>query len=200
MSERRPVRSDGERSRAQILEVATRLATVEGIYGVSLSRVARDAGMSKSGVFGLYGSKEELQLAIVRAARRVFVRKVVMPALDLPQGVVQLRALVGNYLTYVQDRTWPGGCFFASIASEVSGRPGPIRDLVVENQTAWGALFQHNARVALDQEQLSTTLEPDQLAASLTSMLTGADIAFLLQEDAAVLDRVRGALEAQLAS
>src|ERR671931_1489826 len=106
---RRP-RSDGERSRKAILREAGRLATVEGISGLSISRLAQAVGMSKSGLFAHFGSKEELQVATIEAARAVFAEEVIEPALDAPSGLERLRRLAENFLRYVQGGLYPGGC------------------------------------------------------------------------------------------
>src|SRR5918911_1046282 len=116
-SRRRPVRrrSDGEHSRSAILDQAARLATVEGISGLSIARLAEAVGMSKSGLFAHFGSKQELQLATVETASLVFNAQVVEPAMAATSGIERLRRLVSGFLSYVQAETYPGGCFFASV-------------------------------------------------------------------------------------
>src|SRR5690349_5887738 len=113
-------RSDGERSRTAILDKAARLATVEGIGGLSLSRLADEVGMSKSGLFAHFGSKEELQLATIETADEIFKEKVLDPAESASSGIERLRLLVNGYLDYVEAKTFPGGCFFATVMVEVS--------------------------------------------------------------------------------
>lgn len=194
----RRVRSDGERSRSAILGVAADLATVEGLGGLSLARLATVTGMSKSGVFGLFGSKEELQLAVVARAREVFIDEVVAPALEAAPGRERLLALCLGYLDHVQRRVFAGGCFFASVASEVSTQPGPIRDRVATELASWTTLLADNARHAVDLGELSADLAPRQLAYELSTMLTGADIAYLLRDDPGVLAAVRAAIETKL--
>src|SRR5690606_23488444 len=118
-------RSDGERTRRTILETASRLATVEGLEGLSLGRLAQETGMSKSGLFAHFGSKEELQLATVDWAEEVFHAEVVDPALARPPGLERLWTLCDRFLRHVEDAVFPGGCFFASAAAELDTRPGP---------------------------------------------------------------------------
>src|SRR5215471_10242945 len=108
----RRTRSDGERSRAAILDEAAKLATVEGIGGLSLGRLADEVGMSKSGLFAHFGSKEELQLATIGAASAIFDELVIEPAADRPAGVPRLRAYIDGFLTHVEEGVFPGGCFF----------------------------------------------------------------------------------------
>ena len=120
----RRARAPGERSRGRILEQAARLATVEGLDGLSIGRLAEATAMPKSSVYVLFGSKEELQLATIEAARASFIREVVSPALrgDRP-GRDRLAALCEGFLSYVQRRVFPGGCFFVATAAELGGRP-----------------------------------------------------------------------------
>ena len=192
------VRSDGERSRRAIVEAASRLATVEGLEGLSIARVAEASGMSKSGVFGLFGSKRELQLAAIDEARRVFVREVVEPALSHPEGLDRLEALCGGFLDYVGGRVFPGGCFFASVAAEVGARPGPLRDRIRIEQRRWVGLLADNVSEARVQGHLDPDTDSGQLALELGALLTGADVAFLLHEDPAIIDAVRLAIGRRL--
>lgn len=194
----RRTRSDGERSRSAILDAAADLATVEGLDGLSLSRLATVTGMSKSGVFGLFGSKEGLQLAVIERAREVFVREVVAPGMNSEAGRARLLALCLGYLDHVQRRVFTGGCFFASVASEVSGQAGAVRDRVASEQRAWTDLLAENARYAVGAGELAADADPEQLVGELATMLTGADIMFLLQRNPQVLDAVRSAIADRL--
>src|SRR5205809_1967362 len=111
-------RSDGERSRSAILREAGQLATVEGIGGLSIGRLAEAVGMSKSGLFAHFGSKEELQLATIEAATALYDEQVVDPALAAPTGIERLNGLVENFMQHVEAGVYPGGCFFASVIPE----------------------------------------------------------------------------------
>ena len=198
MSSSKRIRIDGEKSRERVLESAIRLAAIEGLERLSLSRLAKAAGLSKSGLFGLFGSKEALQFAIIDKAREVFTHEVVMPALAAPEGAPRLRALCEGYLDHIALREWPSGCFFASVAAEVGGRPGPIRDRVAMDQKQWASLLRHSATRAVELGQLRSEESPEQLAFELGAMLTGADIVYLLHRDPEILERVRSALQARL--
>lgn len=198
MSPTKRIRIDGEKSRERVLEVAIRLAAIEGLERLSLSRLAKAAGLSKSGVFGLFGSKEELQFSIIDKARDVFTNEVVMPAFTAAEGAPRLRALCEGYLDHITLREWPSGCFFASVASEVGGRPGPIRDRVAKDQKQWASLLRQSATRAAELGQLRLDDSPDQLAFELGAILTGADIVYLLHRDPKTLERVRVALQARL--
>lgn len=192
------MRSDGERSRERILETAASLAAVDGLYRLSLARLARATGMSKSGVFGLFGSKEELQLAIIDRARSEFMNEVVEPSLIARAGVERLGALCERFLDYVERREWPSGCFFASVAAEVGGRTGAIRDRIADDQKQWVWLLTENARHALANRELEFDGEPELLALELSTMLTGADIAYLLHGDLGILNLIRMSIRSRL--
>src|SRR5215471_18759113 len=130
-------RSDGERSRSAILNEAAKLATVEGLSGLSIARLADAVGMSKSGLFAHFGSKEELQLATIERASEIFAADVVDPTLTEPTGIGRLRALAERFLDHVERQVFPGGCFFASVAAEMDTHPGPVRDKAVEVTLDW---------------------------------------------------------------
>ena len=107
---RRRTRSDGERSHRAILEAAGRLATTDGLDGISIARVASEIGMSKSGLFSHFASKEDLQMATIDAAEAIYAAEVIEPALEQPQGMPQLRALCERYVSYVERGVFPGRC------------------------------------------------------------------------------------------
>src|SRR3954463_3336327 len=130
-------RSDGGRRRGAILAEAARLATVEGIGGLSLSRLADSVGMSKSGLFAHFGSKEELQLATIERPDEIFHGQVLEPAESATDGLDRLRRLLDGYLRYVQAGTFPGGCFFATVLVEVSMQPGAVRDRLLVFLQDW---------------------------------------------------------------
>src|SRR4051812_39753345 len=130
-------RTDGERSRKAILQEAARLATLEGIDGLSIGRLAQAVGMSKSGLFAHFGSKEELQLATIDAATTTFQQHVLTPASTASTGLERLRLLAEGYLRYIEGDVFPGGCFFASVLSEMDTHPGTVRDRLVAFLTDW---------------------------------------------------------------
>ena len=125
-------RSDGERSRDAILREAAQLATVEGIDGLSIGRLADAVGMSKSGLFAHFGSKEELQLATIETASALFTEQVIRPPCSPPPASSGSGSLRRRFLQHVEGNVFPGGCFFASVAAEMDTHPGPVRDLAVQ--------------------------------------------------------------------
>src|SRR4051794_25238460 len=138
-------RADGERSRAAILREAARLATVEGLGGLSLARLAEAVGMSKSGLFAHFGSKEQLQLATVDAASAIFEELVLGPAEEVAPGVARLRAYVDGFLRHVEEGVFPGGCFFVSAMGELDTHPGPVRDAAMAFSQRWMRLLAEQA-------------------------------------------------------
>lgn len=192
----RPRRSDGERTHAAILHVATRLASVEGVEGLTLGRVAEELGISKSGVYAHFGSKEQLQLETVAAAREIFEQEVVRPALDAPAGLRRLRGLCDAYLSYVERAVFPGGCFFASLLAEMDARSGPVHDLVVAGERSWQEQLVELARDARRQRQLADDVDVAQLAFELQACLELSNYHFVLFGDRRVVDRGRKAVAA----
>lgn len=196
---RRRTRASGERSRARILEQAARLATVEGLEGLSIGRLAETTGMPKSSVYVLFGSKEELQLATVDAARASFVAEVAGPALAAgEEGLERLRALCDAYLSYVERRVFPGGCFFVAASAELGARPGRVHDRVAAYQQEWRDLLEREARAARDRGELPAGADPDQLAFELGVILAGANIVTVLHGDDAAIRRARTAVRDRL--
>ena len=188
-------RSDGERSRNAILQEAAKLATVEGIGGLSIGRLAEAVGMSKSGLFAHFGSKEELQLATVETATVLFNEQVVEPASHAPTGLEHLRQLVDHYLKHIESGIYPGGCFFASVATEMDTQVGPVRDRVVEIMDGWIALLASAARDAQAEGAIDTSEDADQIGYEVEAYLLLTNLQFAINHDPVALDRARRALE-----
>src|SRR6201995_242493 len=196
-AQRRP-RADGERTRGAILHAAVSLATVDGLEGLSIGNLAASIGMSKSGLYAHFGSKQELQLATVEAAGRNFAEEVVQPALAAPAGLAQLTALCDAFFDHLRRRTFPGGCFFASAALEMGTRPGPVKEQIVAFQKDLVALIKGFAVTAMEQGELAATERPDQLAFELNGIILAADASFVLHDDPAVLDLARQVVHQRL--
>ncbi len=195
----RKQRSDGERSRNAILHEAAQLATVEGIGGLSIGRLADAVGMSKSGLFAHFGSKEELQLATIEAAGAIFTERVIDPALAEPTGLERLGALAEGFLKHVEDQVFPGGCFFASVAAEMDTHPGPVRDRAIEVTAEWfgqleAAIVQAQAEGTIDSAE-----DPGQLAFDLDAYLLLANAQFVVSQEPTPINRARRSLARRLA-
>src|SRR5262249_51302303 len=116
---RGPRRSKGQASRATILLAAARLATTKGLIGLSIGDLAAEVGMSKSGLYAHFKSKEELELATIATAAAIFDSEVLQPATQAPAGIARLKSLVNSFLSHLERRVFPGGCFFAAVAAEL---------------------------------------------------------------------------------
>jgi AcrR family transcriptional regulator len=195
----RRTRAPGDRSRARVLEHAAALATLEGLDGVSIARLAAATGMPKSSVYVLFGSKEELQLATIDAARASFIRHVVTPALTTAAaGRQRLQRLCDGYLDYVEQRIFPGGCFFVTAAAEMGGRHGPVRDRVALYQNQWRQLLSDTTRDAHAAHELAPGTDPGQLSFELGAILAGSNIAAVLHDDNTIIDCARQAIRVRL--
>jgi AcrR family transcriptional regulator len=196
-AQRRP-RADGERTRGAILRAAASLATTEGLDGLSIGHLADAIGMSKSGLYAHFGSKQELQLATVEEAERILQAEVIAPALAARPGLAQLAAACEAYFSYVERRVFPGGCFFAATALEMGTRPGPVKERVAAIQSGFTALLRSFAATALEQHELPVGEDPDRLAFELHAILLGADTKFVLNDDPAALDMARQVVRQRL--
>jgi AcrR family transcriptional regulator len=191
-------RADGERTRSAILRTAASLATVDGLEGLSIGNLAVATGITKSGLYAHFGSKQELQLATVEEAERILAAEVIEPALAAGPGLAQLAAVCEAFLSYVERRVFPGGCFFAATALEMGTRPGPVKERLAAIQSGFTALLRSFAATAIEQHELPAREDPDRLAFELHSILLGADTKFVLHEDAAILDLARQVIHQRL--
>jgi AcrR family transcriptional regulator len=196
----RRVRSDGERSRAAILHEAARLATVDGLDGLSLAHLANAVGMSKSGLFAHFRSKQELQLATVEAASAIFDEQVIEPAAAARPGVARLRAYVERFLGHVEDGVFPGGCFFVSAVSELDAHPGPVRDGAMAFSQRWLGLLAEEVATAQAAGELDPGADPTQIAFELNAYMVLGNMQFVATAHPAALDRVRRAVDNRLAA
>jgi AcrR family transcriptional regulator len=196
---RRP-NSHGAETRSTIVRAAADLASVEGLDGLSIGRLAGELAMSKSGLFAHFGSKEDLQLAAIEEARQRYVRQVITPALAAGSGVTRLHALCEAFLSYIERGVFPGGCFFASAMAEFDAKaPGPVRDRIAECQQQWMNTLEGAARDARARGELPAGSDPRQLAFELEGALLTANWYYHLYADAGYLSRARRAVQARLA-
>jgi AcrR family transcriptional regulator len=165
--------SKGEETRQAILGKAFELATVVGVSGLTIGRLAEESGLSKSGLFAHFGSKEALEVAVVEEASRQYIAEVMVPALAVPRGEPRLRAMFENWLKW-GDR--PGGCFFVGVSAELDDRPGPARDALVRAQKDWVDELAKAARIAVSESHFHDDLDADQFAFELYSIMLGAHL------------------------
>lgn len=193
-AEQVPRRSDGEQTHAAILDTAMRLASVEGLAGLTIGRLARELDISKSGVFAHFRSKERLQLETIDAAQEVFAREVLAPALAEPEGLGQLEGLCEAYLSYVERGVFPGGCFFAHLLAEFDARSGAIHDRVVDGQNGFVGMLEGLIEAARERGELAADTDAAQLAFDLYAALELANFLSTLHRDPAVIGRARHAV------
>jgi AcrR family transcriptional regulator len=197
MTDRRRLR--GMRTRQAILEHAARVGSAEGLEAVSLQRLAGDLGISKSGLFAHFGSKEELHLATIEAAARIFTEEVIRPALAEPRGVERVTALCNSWLSYLERGVFPGGCFFWAVAEEFdSRRPGPVRDSVLRKKAYWSYSLERAVREAQEAGAIDPAVDAVQLAWELDSLLGGANSGFKGGDGARAIERARTAVKDRL--
>lgn len=192
-------RARGDESRRVVLAEAIDIASIEGLDGLSIGRLAEAAGQSKSGVATLFGSKESLQLATVAAARARFTSTVIEPArAATPRGLSRVVALVSTWLDYSRGRVFTGGCFFAAASVEFDSKPGPVRDAVTDALDTWESYLAISLGYA--KPEVPGLGDPAQLAFEITALLDAANTRSLLRDTdepyaraaAAVRDRLRG--------
>ncbi|KAB1985799.1 TetR/AcrR family transcriptional regulator [Streptomyces triticiradicis] len=181
----------GNRTRQSVLDRTVDIASVEGLEALSAGRLATELGLSKSGVFALFGSKQELQLATVREAGRIFAERVIRPAEQVPAGVGRVRRLCELWLEYSRGRVFPGGCFFYGVIAEFDARSGPVHDAVVSAHRAWTGLMER----AIDEARTGGELRPDtdvpQLAFELVALMEAANSVSVLHDEETAYDRAR---------
>ena len=190
----------GERTKTSILEHAVDLASLEGLEGLTIGRLADELKMSKSGLFAHFVSKEDLQIATLETAARRFIDEIFTPALREPRGYPRLLAICRSWLSYLRRGVFPGGCFFAAASFEFDGRPGAVRDTVRRLMDDWIGSLEKAIRMAIEEGHLDSSVDPAQLAFELNSLFFGANFSFYLRSDARALDRAERAIEQRLES
>jgi AcrR family transcriptional regulator len=190
----------GQRTRNTILETAAALATEEGLDPLSIGRLAEATGMSKSGLFAHFGSKEELQLATVDHAAALFVDEVIDPARGAPKGLARVWALCDHMIDYAERQVFPGGCFFAATSFEFNNRPGPVRDRIQEMIRSWLSYLEHAVEQAQEAGELDTTLSAREIAFQLDAFAQAANAQYQLFRDPEVFGDARRAIQTRLES
>jgi AcrR family transcriptional regulator len=186
----------GARTRQAVVRRAVDVASLDGLDGLSLGRLATDLGLSKSGIQTLFGSKERLQLAAVEMAREMFRETVVRPTSGIPRGARRLRALVEHWIAYAETPLFAGGCFRVANLATFDSRPGRIRDALLRDQQEWLGLIAGELRAAVDAGEIAD-VDVDLVAFQVDAVLCAANTALRLGDSAAV-DKVRRVVEALL--
>ncbi len=190
----RKEREDGRATRERILATAAQLATTEGLEGLSIGRLAEATGLSKSGVYAHFRSKEDLQLATVETANAIYGVEVIAAAEGDAPALARLQALCEAQLSYTERRVFAGGCFFVSSMPEFRARPGPVRQRLSAILEAWLGFLAGLIQEAVSEGALPKDTDAAQLAFELTAVLEYADLLYVMEDDRGALARARAAI------
>lgn len=190
----------GAETRERIVDRAFRLATREGLEGLSLGALAADLGMSKSGLFAHFGSKEDLQVAVLEAAAKRFEDVVVRPALKAPRGITRLERLFDHWLAWLRDPSVPGGCLFIAAGAELDDREGRPRDQLVGAMKSLLATIARMARKAIEQGDFDGKVDADAFALHLYSIVVGCQYAQRLLRDPKAEQHARRAFASMMSA
>lgn len=182
----------GDETRQAILAKAFELANLVGVSGLSIGRLAEATGLSKSGLFAHFGSKEALEVAVVEEASRLFWQEVMVPALANPRGEPRVRAMFDGWLVWGER---PGGCFFVGASAELDDRPGPARDAMVRSLKDWVDALSTAARIAVTEGHFRTDLDPEQFAFEIYAIMIGAHTFSKFLRDPQAPERTRKSFE-----
>jgi AcrR family transcriptional regulator len=191
-------RSDGDRTHQAILTAATALATTEGLDRLSIGDLAIYLGISKSGLYAHFGSKEALQLATIDMARTIFAAEVVARADGAPSGIASLLALTDGFLAHLDRRIFPGGCFFSAASAEMQNRPGAVKAAIDDFYVYWSGRLRAEVDAAIAAGELPADEDAALLVYEIESHLLHAHASFPASGDTAVLDRSRRAIARRL--
>ncbi|MGO4683531.1 TetR/AcrR family transcriptional regulator [Hyphomicrobium sp. 2TAF46] len=172
----------GDRARAQILARAVTISSTEGLEGLSIGRVAAEAGVGKGNIQVLFGDKEALQLATLDSAAELYRTNVIVPAMEQPTPLKRLLALVDGWFCFVEQRTLPGGCFVNAVSNEYRARPGRIRDRINAHRAATRERFRNLIREAVEVGELRPEVDVDQLVFELVACQAAANVAALMND------------------
>ncbi|HVR98755.1 MAG TPA: TetR/AcrR family transcriptional regulator [Thermoanaerobaculia bacterium] len=190
----------GAETRDRILDGALRVASRDGLEGLTIGTLSSELGLSKSGLFAHFGSKDELQIQVLQAAVERFNETVVRPALSAPRGEPRLRAFFENWLAWANDPTMPGGCMFVAAAVELDDRPGPQRDFMAQAYSDRYAFIAKAVRMAIEAGHFRSDLDPEQIAFEIDSIALGYHFAHRLLRDPKAGKHARNAFERLLAT
>jgi AcrR family transcriptional regulator len=191
----------GPHTRARIIDDAIKLASLEGFAGLTVGRLAERVGMSKSGLFAHFKSKEEIDVAVLAETIARFRESVFLKALQAPRGEPRIRALLERWFDWSNDTAGqPGGCLITQATVELDDRPGRARDLLVESQQQWLDALARAARVAVDEGHFRSDLDTELFAFQLEGVLLVTHQAQRLLRTPDAERRFRRAIEQLLAS
>ena len=190
----------GEDTRRNILKLAVDVASRRGLDALSIGELAKELGMSKSGLFAHFGSKEDLQIATIDAATHMFGNAIIKPAYESPVGLTRLAALLEGYIRYLEESVFSGGCFFSAAAAEFDDQPGRVRDRIAEIMRVWADKLEQEARLAMEAGQLKPSVDPRQLIFELEALTHHANFGRRLMADKQAFSRARNAIYERLSN
>ncbi|NNE66119.1 MAG: TetR/AcrR family transcriptional regulator [Pyrinomonadaceae bacterium] len=185
----------GIETRNGILDSSVNLASAEGLEGLTIGRLAKILGMSKSGLFSHFGSKEDLQVATVRRARDVFIKAIVTPANDAQRGLVRLEILLENWIRYVETSVFEGGCFFFAVSAEMDDRPGRVRDLIAHLTMSWVTVIEDEIKKAIELGQLRQDSDFERMAYQFHGFVQEANWFFRLHNSVKAFGFARSSIK-----
>lgn len=181
-------------SRAETLGAAVELASVIGLEGLSIGRLAEQLEMSKSGLVGRFGSKQQLQLAALELAADIFRHAVYEPAATRPPGLRRLNAICDAWIDYLANPPLPGGCFLTTASVEFDARPGPVKEAVQKVMSRWMRALEREATTAIENGELAPFSDPKDVAFTINALAVGANCHYQLHRDPRALKRARRAM------
>lgn len=192
-------RAKGMRSRAAVLERSVQLASREGLEGLTIGELAADLDVHKSSVFALFGSKLQLQLATLAAARAILIDQVVVPGLASQEGLARLQTIGEAWFDYLGSDVFAGGCFLCAASTEMDGRPGAVRDAVAGVMREWIAVLSANVEAAMTAGELPADIDPAAMAFRLNALGMAANWQRQLLDDCTGIEHARASWRAELA-
>lgn len=184
-------RERGDRTRRSILEAAARLASVEGLEGLSIGRLAEHLELSKSGLYAHFRSKEGLQLATIAMASEIYERDLIVPTMESEPGRDRIIRFCDLFLDYVREGPFPGGCFFIASMMDPARQRSRVKEALAHVQAQLLEFFEGSVRDAQELGQLPAGINPRQMAFAIDGVLAGADVNFLLFDDPVYLEYAR---------
>lgn len=181
----------GAKTRQKILESSVDIASAEGLKDLTIGKLAQDLGLSKSGLFAHFGSKEDLQIATVQTAAEVFIAEIVVPTEGAENGLVKLFAMLDAWIEYVEKSIFRGGCFFFAVSAEMDDSPGKVRDLIAELTISWVIKLENEAKLAIRLGELQKDCEVERLIFQLHGFVQEANWFYRLHEKAKAFDWAR---------
>lgn len=187
--------SKGEETRAQILEAALEVASQTGFDALTIGSLAERTGLSKSGLFAHFGSKEELQIAVLDEAARRFTEIAFLAALKAPRGLARLRTIYTNWMGWSEKSNLPGGCPIMAAAFEYDDRPGPVRDAVVQLYQKLLIELERAIQMAIETGELDRQTDAKQLAFEMLGIGNALYLTHRLLKDRQAIRRANTAFE-----